>query len=162
MITFEQVGTVGGVWSLLMLWHFVADWIPQTHAHAIAKTKDSWIRFEHCMLYTVLFGPAYFFCATGSPRGIMIMVWLFVSHFIIDSYVITAWWAKHVRRDPAFDETELAATTITGVELRRPRTYEEGMKAMMSTPVGAILCITMDQILHLVCLVPVAILLVWH
>ena len=152
MITTQLLGTVGGLFALLALWHFFADWTFQSHKDAIAKSKDQRVRASHCIEYVFAFFPAWTWASLAQNNGILkcitIVFTLFFTHFIIDSYKPVAWWAKNVRHDPAFDQ--------------HPDDYETAMKAMMSTPVGAILCITMDQILHLACLVPVAIILAWH
>jgi hypothetical protein len=71
---------------------------------------------------------------------------LWVSHFIIDSYVITLLWAKHIRKSIAFN---------AGI------TDEQAFAYMFSTPVGSILNITIDQLQHVAVLIVVAVALVF-
>lgn len=137
------------MFSLLMLWHFFVDWTFQSHKMAIAKSQDARVRARHCAEYTLLFFPAWA-CALNINvfACVAVICILFFTHFFIDSYRPVMWWAKHVRHHPAFDDTRIDD--------------KSAMIAMMSTPVGAILVITMDQIFHLVCLVPIAIILTLH
>jgi hypothetical protein len=102
---------------------------------------------------------------------------LWVSHFIIDTYWPVMMWAKYLRRAPQFkdvvkpvlltpeqvEDLKTGKGIVRGVgwsdkEIDRItyKSDEDAFKAFFMTPVGAILCITMDQLFHLWFLWPVA------
>ncbi len=105
---------------------------------------------------------------------------LFFTHFGIDTYWPVMMWAKYLRRAPQFKDVVKPLTftkqqwddVISGkvkMVASPPKgwsdkevdriTYpsdKEAFRAFFMTPIGAILCITMDQMFHLACLWPVA------
>lgn len=102
---------------------------------------------------------------------------LWVSHFIIDTYWPVMMWAKYLRRAPQFKDVVkpvcLTPEQVEGLKSGKGivvgrgwsdkeidrityKSDEDAFKAFFGTPVGAILCITMDQLFHLWCLWPVA------
>ena len=153
----QNLSQVGGVFAVLVFWHFLADWTFQTHKEALAKAKNFWVRTRHCAVYAVMFW--FLFLAVGfhGPRaGIATMI-LFMSHFVIDTYVPVMLWAKYLRRAPQFSETVFIPGTWQDKRIEtRLRTDEEAFKAFASTPLGLVLMITMDQLFHIAFLLPVA------
>jgi hypothetical protein len=102
---------------------------------------------------------------------------LWTTHFVIDTYIPVMLWAKYLRRAPQFKDVvppvmltkEQLDNLMAGKGLVVGRgwsdkevdriTYkndEEAFKAFFMTPIGSILCITMDQLFHIACLWPVA------
>lgn len=144
MFSIEAVAKVGGIFALLTLAHFISDWLFQSHAEAMAKTKDSWVRARHCLIYTVLMGGSIWllFRPTFEVMAV-IAVTLWFSHFVEDTYLPVYVWAKYLRKP---------------FEMINPGI--EGFKAFADTGLGKILLITVDQIVHLAFLVPVATILV--
>ena len=112
------------------------------------------------------------------------MAILWVSHFFIDTYLPVMWWAKYLRRDDHFKHVKRygrqadGSYTMTEAQYKQflanapvnttvgwsdkvvdEITYSndtEAFKAFFMTPIGGILCITMDQLFHLSFLWPVA------
>ena len=139
MIVFQ----IGSIFSLLILWHFVVDWLFQSQSAAIDKSTDSMVRANHCIDYALAFIILLTICSFSS-----IAVWasalvLFVSHFIIDTYIPTYWWVKYTRKPLPVEQFTI-----------------EKFKEYAATPIGAIITITVDQIFHLVFVLIVAILCV--
>lgn len=191
----DRLAAVGGVFAVLVFWHFFADWVFQSHREAMAKATDPWVRARHCLVYAVLFGPLFGLVGFHDLWALFALALLFCSHFVIDTYIPVMLWAKHLRRDPHFKDVvkpvtftpEQAALWLspgviapggflrlgslatgssglaTGEWIQEPRTYDsdvDAFKALFATPVGAILCITMDQLAHVAFLLPVAWLIV--
>lgn len=174
----DDVARTGGVFSLLVFWHFVADWAFQTHKEAMAKAKDRVVRLIHCLKYGAAFVPVLLFLGLwGDHRYDVSLCLLVASHYVIDSYVPVVLWAKHLRRAPQFDDVVRPVTltkeqldSIVGgtgrvkgvgwsdnvVDRITYASDEEAFKAFASTPIGCILMVTIDQLLHVAFLLPVA------
>jgi hypothetical protein len=140
---------LGSYLCLLIVSHFVCDWLFQSHGEALRKSKDWFIRLGHCVLYTALMlGCLWLFWRTLQNFQILLMmtgIWLLVTHFFIDTYLPTYWWMRYVRRPPVVVEKG-----------------KEGFKEYAQTPLGIVLVVTVDQIFHVLSLMPVAYLLsVW-
>ena len=133
----DLIARMGGILAILGMIHFVIDWVFQSHATAMSKHKDAYVRALHCLLYVTpfvaLFGllhvPPF---ATANLTG-----WLWLTHFFEDSYWPVVWWAKHIRRP----------LELEGLA---------NLRQWFDTPLGKILLIAIDQIIHIVCLLPVA------
>ena len=136
----SQIAQFGGVFALLVFWHFVADWIFQTHSEAMAKAKDARIRAQHCFTYAVIFAPAMGVLQLTWAEALVCWVVLFASHFVEDTYIPVMLWAKHVRQPPEFKSLP----------------DEEAFVAWASTPLGKIIAIVVDQLVHLAFLFPIA------
>lgn len=147
---------------VLVLCHFAFDWLYQTHAEAIAKSQNSGVRFWHCVKYSVPFVPVLWLFGMGFWERQLSLLILCATHYVIDSYVPVMLWAKYLRKAPQFDLVDPEkAKTMEGwsdyrVEPVFYKTDMEAFKAMASTPLGLILVITMDQFLHILCLLPIA------
>lgn len=139
----------GGLFAVMTFIHFFVDWVFQSHAEAMAKHNNARVRFWHCMNYTLGFVPLlWFFLLTRA------LVWwqyllslgiLFFSHFIEDTYLPVYWWAKYIRRPP-----EMVGDSRVG------------FITFVSTPLGKILMIAIDQIIHIAFLFPIVWMVVWN
>jgi len=149
---------------VLVLCHFAFDWVYQSHSEALQKARNPVIRFWHCLKYAVPFVPVLwlFGLELFSLRMVSSFLILFVSHFFIDTYVPVMLWAKYLRKAPQFDLVIKDQPHVSGWRDKEIETvYKsdvEAFKAFASTPLGLILMITMDQFLHIACLLPVAVL----
>jgi hypothetical protein len=161
MMSAQQLGQLGGVFAILVFWHFFADWVFQSHKEALAKAKNWVVRAWHCTIYTVLFWPLFLLVSFHGPRAGIATALLFTSHFIIDTYVPVMLWAKYLRRAPQFNSVGKVATWSPDRSDKKPEasvTYKtdvDAFKAMAGTPLGLVLMITMDQFFHVAFLLPV-------
>lgn len=96
----EQIARHGGLLSMLVLVHFVVDWVFQTHAEAMAKHNNARVRARHCAIYTVGFGPILIYLGFRQWDLALAMAILFFSHFVEDTYWPVVLWAKYIRRPP--------------------------------------------------------------
>ncbi len=178
------IAIFAALFGLLTFWHFPADWLFQNHMEAIKKSKDRKVRAWHCLKYALAFVPLLLLMRTrmnydgptllADANFYGALVILFVSHYIIDSYIPVMLWAKYIRKDPVFAQVR---PMVKKSEKKEPRKgwedkvvdqptqqwlYEDdgkALEAMFTRPVGAILCITMDQLFHIICLLPIPILM---
>ncbi|MCX6748501.1 MAG: DUF3307 domain-containing protein [Candidatus Pacearchaeota archaeon] len=81
------------IFIILVLNHFVSDWILQPTYWGFTKMKSSKTRFYHSIQYAIFFIPAFYFLNIN----FLWLLYLFATHFIIDSYVIINWWDKNIR-----------------------------------------------------------------
>lgn len=132
--------TVGSYLMLLVVAHFIGDWLLQPHQMAITKTKDKNVRAVHCSIYTFVIVLMCLAITTNPIALFASAIFTFSSHFFIDSYKPLMWFRK-IMKDP-YAQT--------------PEEFE----ARFQTPIGSIVYITIDQIFHLLCLLIVAIILV--
>lgn len=201
--TFSEVG---GIFALLVLLHFLADWIPQSHTEAMRKSTNWRVRALHCVVYVVPFAVLMFLAGVDWQALAAMVVLLYVSHFIEDTYVPVFLWAKYLRRPPEMrwkvsnhggffhiigpeqyvgkfpGPRELGVDSLpeslppsldshaAGLlgEMARGETSvkevqrgldREGFKKFAADPLGKILVITVDQVIHVLFLVPVAVVL---
>lgn len=155
----DLLAKAGGLFVVFASVHFVVDFVFQSHAEAMAKHRDGWVRARHCAVYTMGFAPLLCLLMWDSSWKLIVsMNVLFWSHFVEDTYAPVLWWVKYVRRPPELNPTPLfEETTERGVLENRERTDEERFRRFVSTPLGAILMVSIDQIVHLLFLwVPVA------
>lgn len=147
---------------ILVLCHFAFDWVYQSHKEALAKSKDHVVRFWHCVKYAVPFAPVLWWMGMDTGNICWSLAILFVSHFIIDTYIPVMLWAKYLRKAPQFDNVGKTfppqGWQDKVIEERGYANDIEAFVAFAQTPLGLILMITMDQFLHIACLLPVAML----
>jgi len=165
MNTALGIALMGGFLGILTLIHFVVDWIFQTHAEAMVKHNNPKIRAKHCLIYTIGFIPfmwALHFSLLEMAVGLNILFW---SHFCEDTYIPVYLWAKYIRKPP-----EMTALTVCVVPAQsgnlNPSDALKGAKMVadpkagfvqfVGTPLGKILMIVIDQIIHLLFLLPIA------
>lgn len=130
--------TVGGALAILSLFHFAADWGLQTYAQAMAKARNAGVRTIHCLIYTgcmLAVLSLYFGLAAGAV--LEAGLWLFPTHWLIDTYRPVYWIRKYLQRDPDSQTIEDFAQSF-------------------QTPRGFAMSVVLDQTLHLLCLLPVA------
>jgi hypothetical protein len=104
-----NVAELGGMFSLMVLAHFVFDWLPQPEGWALVKHKDHVIRFIHCFVYSILMTIQFWIITGDNDTFAAIFSVLFISHFIEDTYWFPMWWLKNVRKakGPAFEGLNL-------------------------------------------------------
>ena len=133
----DMLATAGGLFVLLGFNHFVVDWVFQTHNEAMKKATNWRWRVRHCLIYAVGFLPLLMLMGLSPGELLASFGILFGSHFLEDTYIPVYLWAKYVRRVP-------------WVRL-------DGMKAFkqdFNRPLGLVLFIAIDQIIHLLFLFP--------
>jgi len=130
----HTIALAGGLFAIFTFIHFFVDWICQTHAEAMAKHNNALVRARHCLIYTLGFVPIMFVLGFNFWSWIIGLNVLFWSHFIEDTYMPVFFWAKYIRK-PA--------------EMIPPNDPKEGFIKFISTPLGKILMIAVDQIIHL-------------
>lgn len=133
----NQLASIGGVFALLVWVHFVVDWIFQTHYEAMNKTKNNDIRSVHCLKYAVGFVPVLFLIGARWPMVLFACAVLYLSHYWEDTYKPVIWWMRHVRQVPGLKD-------------------EAAVMTFLSTNLGFMLLIAVDQIVHITVLVPIA------
>jgi hypothetical protein len=93
------VAELGGLFALMTLAHFVYDWVPQREQDAVRKQYDWRVRFAHCFVYSALITITLAFIAGQSVfMSWMIFNWLFITHFVEDTYWLPLWWMKNIRK----------------------------------------------------------------
>lgn len=156
----NELAAMGGFFALLSFWHFVADWGFQSHEEAMNKARDGKVRAWHCTVYTVLMAPLVFFLCGGGVAFWSSVVILWGSHFLIDTYIPVYMWAKYVRKAPVFDHNSQAIDFFSKKTFAKDTDLER-MKAWARDPLGLVLMIVVDQIFHMLFLLPVASLAAW-
>lgn len=156
MIEVEILAQAGGLLALLVFWHFVSDWIFQSHSEAMAKPIDDWVRAKHCATYTALMFPLLALMGLGVLQCVYGAWLLFFSHFIEDSYYPILLWAKHIRRSPEFKRVGTSIYDPVDGSIRK-YTDTDAFIAFAHTPLGKILMITVDQLVHIAFLIPIVI-----
>lgn len=136
-----SLAIAGGLFSFLTFIHFFADWLFQSDYEAKNKSKNWKIRARHCAIYTIFFLPPMLLLGLSGWWLVFALSNLYISHFIIDTYLPVYFWAKYFRKMEIFNDSTLTPN-------------EQFMKAW-SQPIAPILFITVDQILHLLFLWPV-------
>ena len=138
---YESIELFSAYLVILWLGHLVGDWLLQPYAMADTKTTDPNVRWNHCNIYTACVGLAFIGISPqiSSITFVLLLIWIFLTHFIIDSYKPLYWFRK-LGNDPFAEDFE---------------TFKKRFK----DPIGAYVYITLDQIFHLFCLVPVAVIL---
>lgn len=155
-----KVALGGGLFAIFTFVHFFVDWILQTHAEAMAKHNNWKVRARHCLVYTVGFVPILWYLHFPFWYFVISVNVLFWSHFVEDTYVPVYLWAKYIRKPS--EMTDPHKELIIGVDGQKtfkvhPPDPKKGFIEFISTPLGKILMIAVDQIIHLAFLFP----LVW-
>lgn len=148
----ETAGLIGGLFALLAIAHFASDFIFQSHAEAMAKPTNTKVRAKHCLVYSGLLTVLIFAIFDSRPwweTGMYFTI-LFTSHFIEDTYLPVYLWAKYIRKAPEFE------IPVDEPHAAQPTPDMARFLAFASTPLGKILLISIDQIIHLGFLLPIA------
>jgi hypothetical protein len=138
-----ELSKLGGIFALLVFWHFVADWLFQSHDEAMQKSNNAKIRARHCMVYSVGFVPLLIMLQLTLFELFLALITLFVSHFFEDTYYPVFLWVKYVRRPPEFSLTSVHSD-------------KEAFLLWFATPLGKIIGIVVDQLVHIAFLLPIA------
>lgn len=170
MYLVQKIALGGGLFAIFSLVHFVVDWLFQTHAEAMAKHNNPKVRARHCLIYTVGFIPLMLLLKFTFWEFIIGLNILFWSHFVEDTYVPVYLWAKYIRKPPEMSEPIVIRDAIgyvidlgPTVQYHAPKAQvlppdpKAGFIKFVETPLGKILMIAVDQIIHLLFLLP----LVW-
>lgn len=155
-----KIALGGGLFAVFALVHFVVDWVFQSHAEAMVKHNNPFVRAKHCLIYTAGFVPLLYFLGFNAWEWFFGLNILFWSHFFEDTYVPVFWWAKYIRKPPEMIEPwKESYTRVDGTIAFKvhPPDAKHGFVEFIQTPLGKILMIAIDQIIHLLFLVP----LVW-
>ena len=156
MHTIIVLALAGGLFAVLALIHFFVDWIFQSHSEAMVKHNNPKVRAKHCLIYTLGFVPFMWLCQFTFWEWVIGLNVLFWSHFAEDTYVPVYLWAKYIRRPPEMTEP-MKQTEADGYVTIIPPDPKKGFVLFIQTTLGKILMIAIDQIIHLLFLVP----LVW-
>lgn len=155
-----KIALGGGLFAVFALVHFVVDWVFQSHAEAMVKHNNPFVRAKHCLIYTAGFTPLLYLLGFSAWEWFFGLNILFWSHFFEDTYVPVFWWAKYIRKPPEMTEPwKESYTRVDGSVAFKvhPPDAKHGFVEFVQTPLGKILMIAIDQIIHLLFLVP----LVW-
>lgn len=156
-----SVALLGGIFSCLTFIHFFVDWIFQSHSEAMVKHNNPKIRAKHCFIYTAGFVPLFCFCHFSLIEWLIALNVLFWSHFAEDTYLPVFLWAKYIRRPPEMTEP-IKNVGLDGYVSILPPDAKAGFVLFIQTPLGKILMITIDQIIHLTFLFPIAWMILRH
>jgi|SaaInlStandDraft_4_1057021.scaffolds.fasta_scaffold00075_5 hypothetical protein len=158
MITLETIALAGGLFVPLVFWHFVADWLTQTEKMAEAKSHKFGILALHCLIYSVMFIPAFYLYGLESWEMVLGFLLLYVSHFIGDTYLVVFLWAKYLRRMTSMRIPEDDGS-FTGTDVQVPTdifpNYEFITTPLLFRPS---LVLVIDQLWHLAFLWPIVVL----
>ncbi len=136
---------------ILVLCHFAFDWVYQSHEEALASVK-----------YAVTFLPILWWFDMSAGAIAVSLTILFVTRYVFYSYVPVMLWAKYLRKAPQFNNVGKVFPPQPWqdkvIEERGYATDVDAFVAFAQTPLGLILMITMNQFLHIACLLPVAML----
>ena len=156
-----KLALLGGLYAVLTFIHAASDFLLQSHAEAMVKHNHPKIRAKHCLIYAVSFIPLFCFCSFSLIEWIIALNVLFWSHFYLDTYHFVFVWAKYIRRPPEMT-LPIQQTNADGYVNVLPPDPKKGFVEFVSTPLGKILMIAVDQITHLAFLFPIAYLILRH
>lgn len=156
----NTIALAGGLFAIFTFVHFVVDWLFQSHAEAMVKHNNWKVRAKHCAIYTVGFIPLMYLLHFSTLEWVVGLNILFWSHFVEDTYIPVYLWAKYIRKPPEMCEPQKELSIrVDGEQVIKvhPPDPKKGFIEFVSTPLGKILMIAVDQIIHLAFLFP----LVW-
>jgi hypothetical protein len=156
-----MIALMGGLFAVLAFIHFFVDWIFQSHAEAMVKHNNPYIRAKHCLIYTLGFTPLFWLVGFGRLEWMIGLNILFLSHFIEDTYWPVFLWAKYIRRPPEMTQPR-KQVGFDGYVAVLPPDAKAGFMEFVQTPLGKILMIAIDQIIHLFFLFPIAWMILSH
>lgn len=155
------IALLGGMFSVLAFIHFFVDWVFQSHSEAMVKHSNWLIRTKHCLIYAVGFVPILWLAHFSWLEWLIALNVLFWSHHIEDTYYPVFLWAKYIRRPPEMTEPR-KQIGADGYVVVLPPNPQAGFVEFVSTPLGKILMIAIDQIIHLAFLFPIAWMMLRH
>jgi len=156
-----MIADFGGYLFLLTFAHFIVDWGFQSHWEAMNKATNWKVRARHCTVYLVgMLLVSYWMGITSTLELGFCVVALWLSHFLIDTYLPVYVWARYVRRPPQMlnNLRDVNLDSRTG-ELAVSGKMLRDFKSFAETPIGLFLVIAIDQAWHIFFFVPIAALL---
>jgi len=129
----EQISQIGGAFALLAFNHVIADWVFQTDQTAHQKSHQGWALTAHSGLYTLLMLPLISLMIANPETLAAWLAVVFASHWVTDTYLPTWGWLVYIRRYPKAREGSLV----------------DFAALVEADPLVLVLCIVVDQILHL-------------
>jgi hypothetical protein len=156
-----EIALTGGIFSILVFIHFFVDWIFQSHAEAMVKHNNPKVRAKHCLIYTVGFAPFMWLFNFSWLEWLIGLNILFWSHFVEDTYVPVYLWAKYIRKPPEMAKP-VTVTYTDGYTKVLPPSPHTGFLEFINTPMGKILMIAIDQIIHITFLLPISWMMMRH
>jgi hypothetical protein len=156
-----EIALTGGILAILVFIHFFVDWIFQSHAEAMVKHNTPRVRAKHCFIYTLGFAPILMLFHLTSFELFFALNLLFWSHFAEDTYLPVYLWAKYIRKPPEMTEPRKVVGTDGYVSVLPPDP-KAGFVEFVQTPMGKILMIAIDQIIHIAFLIPIAWMMMCH
>lgn len=155
------IAIMGGLFAVLAFIHFFVDWIFQSHSEAMVKHNNPKVRAKHCLIYTLGFVPLFLLVGFNWIEWVVALNVLFWSHFCEDTYLPVYYWAKWIRRPPEMTQPR-KRTEVDGYVTILPPDPKAGFVEFVQTPLGKILMIAIDQIIHLAFLFPIAWMIIMH
>lgn len=153
-----QIALGGGFLTILTLIHFASDFFLQSHSEAMVKHNQPWIRAKHCFIYAISFIPFLWVMHFTMLEWIISLNILFWTHFAEDTYFLIYLWAKYVRRPPEmtepWQEEYINSDHAYAIKVHPPDA-KRGFGIFANTILGKILLIVTDQVVHIICLIPI-------
>lgn len=165
-----EIALTGGLLSILVFIHFFVDWIFQSHAEAMVKHNNPKIRAKHCAIYTAGFLPFMWLFNFNWFEWLLAVNILFWSHFVEDTYVPVYLWAKYIRKPPEMTNPRKGEMILQQQDDGSFKPHQAvlspdpkaGFVEFIQTPMGKILMIAIDQIIHIAFLIPIAWMMMRH
>lgn len=126
---------------LMMLGHFVGDYLLQNQWMALNKSKPGWIGFLACTLHVVLYTASVEYIA--SVYNPLALALIFIPHWLIDRFSLAKPFLKWKNGGRGMDDIFKVGDTIT---------QEKIWEASFSAPVY----IMNDNTMHFLCLLAIA------
>jgi hypothetical protein len=133
--------SAGGLLAIFTLVHFMADWFPQSHRESYEKYTRKLIRLRHSVIYAIHFLPLILWLDMVDWTGLVSLVILVGSHYVIDSYWPIYMWMYYIRRPPEMSVGESSLNAGFSVRWR-------SFMAHIETPAGRAAHVIFDQTLH--------------
>jgi hypothetical protein len=88
--------------EILVLGHFITDWLFQTKRQAYGKLTDWVIRLEHCAIYSLLMSWIFWLFIKWDMtflQDILLGFYFLFTHFIFDTPKVKLWWCRVIKRE---------------------------------------------------------------
>ena len=147
----------GGLFAMLVFVHFIADFV---HQNAFHKDNKGWryqALYKHSALYTIQFLPFMFWLKLECWEVVIGMMWLFVSHILIDSGVGTRTWIAKIYRPPDL----FGGKAYNEVPYHNASFVRSAIDRWVLTPHGRITVLLIDQIQHATAIWPIVVMTIF-
>lgn len=115
----------------LMPFHFVGDWALQSTYVAMNKATNWKLRAWHVFIYTCII--ALGFLTLDLPVTMLILLGIYIPHYLIDSYKPVKWWVYNIQLDNHAIDVPM-------------------FKKSFENPRQLLMYIVLDQTFHFLCL----------